>query len=1096
MAGQCLLLRELRGPLNPCKDEEEEDCAQEDEEDQDSEFVDAEELCSGGIKAGSLPGRLRVSIPDENTAEECTVSGRFPLTGPWWRVKVRVVKPPPRSKVYQAQGFPSYFLQSDMSPPGQKNICSLFLKECGYERRDDFVKWVEKVSSFKNLNFENLRETLRNFDRQTGQKNKKQSTQNEQDAVRLPVEESFPFVSVMTALQFPKVMEFLPTLFPRHFRRLISSSSAEVLQKIDDVLGTEPWKLGFRRVTYREMKLLSCEASWTAFSQCPSLLQLMTALHKNALVIYLKLKQTCREDGHTCVEVKDLTLAVSEYMPFQEACDSLEFMKNLDVVTYEKDRVFLSELYEAEQGIASSICELMNRPPWRLQVDVRHVLASICSGKPKDSESVAAVEGGEPGEAGLEQSESISDPQDSGDCIRNDGGPEMNTAINDVPLDPDQVAALEMICANAVTVLSGKGGCGKTTIVSHLFKHVEQLEEREVWQACKDFEEDRDASEEWLSFPKQSPAAEDKAVEVLLTAPTGKAAGLLRQKTDLPAYTLCQVSYSFYFWKKLKGDKAWKFSTVRVLVVDEGSLVSVGILKSVLKLLCEHAKLSKLIILGDVRQLPSIEPGNMLQDVFETLRSRGCAIELKTNHRTESQLIVDNATRISRRQFPEFDAELNISDNPTLPISIQDKTFIFVRLPEEDGSSQSAKGEHRSNLYSAITALLQGKDFENAKASQFIAFRRQDCDLINDCCAKHYTNHLIKDHKKKLIFAVNDKICCTRNAYLADLIPDKDLKTNGKGSDAAPSDAAPSDAAPSGDPPSDFEIPQDFENDIRLCNGEIFFIKRDKTDVTFQAKRLLTISNEAGLEVTVDFNKLVRHCQIRHAWARTVHTFQGSEENTVAYVLGKAGRQHWQHVYTAVTRGRSRVYVIAQESELRNAIRKRSFPRKTRLKHFLQKQLSSACASPADFPSQPSSPEIGGTPSSQPSASPLCRTPDRRATPNHARDEASSAKEKFTFDKRWLSTSFNDMDTDEESEQPRGSKRTGDGFPFDGESPSKFCMVEKPSPQVSSVFQNLRLNNPIRRRLFKPTDDQEMVKSDVVAHIDNPSSQEADTGQS
>lgn len=56
--------------------------------------------------------------------------------------------------------------------------------------------------------------------------------------------------------------------------------------------------------------------------------------------------------------------------------------------------------------------------------------------------------------------------------------------------------------------------------------------------------------------------------------------------------------------------------------------------------------------------------------------------------------------------------------------------------------------------------------------------------------------------------------------------------------------------------------------------------------------------------------------------------------------------------------------------------------------------------------------------------------------------------------------------------------------------------VEKPSPQVSSVFQNLRLNNPIRRQLFKPIDDQEMVESDVVAHIDNPSSQEADTGQS
>lgn len=52
--------------------------------------------------------------------------------------------------------------------------------------------------------------------------------------------------------------------------------------------------------------------------------------------------------------------------------------------------------------------------------------------------------------------------------------------------------------------------------------------------------------------------------------------------------------------------------------------------------------------------------------------------------------------RISRRQFPIFDAELNISDNPTFPVSIQDKTFIFIRLPEEDASSQFSKSDHRS----------------------------------------------------------------------------------------------------------------------------------------------------------------------------------------------------------------------------------------------------------------------------------------------------------------------------------------------------------------------------------------------------------------
>lgn len=130
-----------------------------------------------------------VSIPDENTKERCTVQGRFPLIGPWWRVKVRVAKPG-RSKVYQAQGFPSYFLQSDMSPSHRKNIFSLFLKECNYALRDEFLKWVEKVSGYENLNFENLRETLRNFGGKTEEKSEKQSTQNERNEMRLLVEES------------------------------------------------------------------------------------------------------------------------------------------------------------------------------------------------------------------------------------------------------------------------------------------------------------------------------------------------------------------------------------------------------------------------------------------------------------------------------------------------------------------------------------------------------------------------------------------------------------------------------------------------------------------------------------------------------------------------------------------------------------------------------------------------------------------------------------------------------------------------------------------------------------------------------------------
>ncbi|XP_077631419.1 DNA helicase B isoform X2 [Crocuta crocuta] len=1049
-------LRELQGPLLPPKDlvEEDDDYQGEVEESEDLVFVDAEELCSGGVKAGSLPGRLHVVIPDENTQEQCQVFGRFPVTGPWWRVKVQVK--PLGLKRYQVQGFPSYFLQSDMSPPNQKSICSLFLKDCNVssDNINKFLAWVNAVSSYKNLNFENLRETYRTFQKETERNDQKQSKskQNGQEEsvpeneMCLPLENTIPFISVMTALQFPKIMEFLPVLLPRHFKRLISSGSKEVLGAIEEMLGTHPWKLGFNKITYTELKLLQCEASWASFYQCKSLLQLMTDLERNALIIYSKLKHICREQGHTCVEEADFTFKLSDHISFHDAWQSLKFLKDIGVVTYEKGCIFLYDLYQAEKDIASSLCYLMMRPPWHLRVDVRRVLASIHTPKPEHSRGDEALDESKPDESSVETSVDTLDGQDHGDHSGNNGEHDINGEISEARLDQDQVAALEMICSNAVTVISGKGGCGKTTIVSRLFKHMEQLEEKEVKKACEDFEQDQDVPDEWITFTEQSLPKVDKAIDVLLTAPTGKAAGLLRQKTGFNAYTLCQVNYSFYFWEKKNQAKntPWKFSSVRVLVVDEGSLVSVKIFKSVLKLLCEHSKLSKLIILGDIRQLPSIEPGNLLRDLFETLKSRNCAIELKTNHRAESELIVNNATRISRRQFPIFDAELNISDNdnPTFPVSIRDKTFIFMRLPEEDASSQLSNSDHHSYLFSAVGTLLKENDLQDAQTSQFIAFRR--------------------DHRNRFQFGVGDKICCTRNAYLSELLP-QDVSSSQSDEQEASGEEF------NGTFRGFTKNKHDFESDIRLCNGEIFFITNDVTDVTFGKRRSLTINNMAGMEITVDFDKLMKYCQIKHAWARTIHTFQGSEEQTVVYVVGKAGRQHWQHVYTAVTRGRCRVYVIAEESHLRSAIMKSSVPRKTRLKHFLQNQLFKSCATPADC----ASPSEGSGDSSRASTQPSTPQQPPVATNNVTpRSEASAADDRtipLAGARRFSSPE--EVGTDEDPSKPRGSKRTC-GM-SDAESPSKVLMVEESSPQVSSKLRNLRLNGFTPRQLFIPTSNQE-----------------------
>lgn len=273
----------------------------------------------------------------------------------------------------------------------------------------------------------------------------------------------------------------------------------------------------------------------------------MSDLEKNALIIYSKLRHICRDQGHTCIEEADLTSKLSDQMSFQEAWQSLKFLKDIGVVTYEKGCVFLYDLYQAERGIASSICDLMTRPPWHLRVDVKRVLALIHTTNPENSRSDKTLNESQPDESSLENSVDVLDPQDSGDHIWENGENDMNAEINEAQLDQGQVAALEMVCSNAVTVISGKGGCGKTTIVSQLFKHMEQLEEREVKKACEDFEQDQDVPEEWITFTEQSLQKADKALEVLLTAPTGKAAGLLREKTGFNAYTLCQVKLCPFF---------------------------------------------------------------------------------------------------------------------------------------------------------------------------------------------------------------------------------------------------------------------------------------------------------------------------------------------------------------------------------------------------------------------------------------------------------------------------------------------------------------------------------------------------------------------
>ncbi|XP_009996069.1 PREDICTED: DNA helicase B [Chaetura pelagica] len=868
----------------------------------------------------------KIIIQEENSKKEYEVVGRFPLVGPWWKVNVKARRV---GSKYFVQGYPSYFLRTNIEE-NNREVFSLFLKECSVPDyfKEKFFAWLPTRSM---LSFRNLEEKLKEFQVAHLEKGKKPGDTKDYD-IFYYILKSLAGKAVLVALSFPVILEFLPVLLPRHFCCLLQRRTDEtrdmdgeeepsqdnMLSKLDEILKNEPWKLGFSRITHRELNLSYCEATWTAFCQCEHLLWKIPNLQKNALILYDQLKRQCREMGHTYEDQDELARFVSKDMSIEHVWQSLEFLKDQNIVIREKKRVFLPHLYKSEKDIARYIGGLLSNHSWKLDADVRKILnVSETSGETVDNKMNVT----QAHEMEHENENSLDNHNGENHFSEKEVGSTSGTRSK-VEVDSDQLIAMEKICSNPVTIISGKGGCGKSTVVSCLFRHLKQMEQ-EVEAASKDFEEDLNASEEWNTFDHNWESENmytKKHLNVLFTAPTGRAASLLSEKTKLPAYTLHQIIYSFKRWMRHEDIQPWKFCTVTILVVDEGSLVSVHVLSLVLKLLCEYAQLAKLIILGDTRQLPSIDPGNMFADIFEELKSKGFSVELRTNHRAESQLIIDNATRISHRRFPEFDEVLEVSDwNEEMTMPSPEKKFILIALPAGAGCE---------NLQTAIKTLLEkGPGLQDAKQSQFIAFRRQDCDIINELCCRHYSNHPTRNHKNRLLFQIDDKISCTRNTYLKDLLPDCSFR------------GAPK-VREGGETPL---TTQPAEEDKRLCNGDIFFIT---DDVEVDKQRLLTISSTYGSTYTVMYKALKKLCHIKHAWARTIHTFQGSEEKTVVYVVGNPGRQHWQHVYTAVTRGRCRVYVIAEEPHLRRAVTNKNMPRKTLLQRFLREAITETSSSP------------------------------------------------------------------------------------------------------------------------------------------------------
>ncbi|WP_147151264.1 SF1B family DNA helicase RecD2, partial [Neoasaia chiangmaiensis] len=184
-------------------------------------------------------------------------------------------------------------------------------------------------------------------------------------------------------------------------------------------------------------------------------------------------------------------------------------------------------------------------------------------------------------------------------------------------LAPSQQEAVRLALRSKVLVITGGPGVGKTTLVNAILKIVTA-----------------------------------KGTDVQLCAPTGRAAKRLSESTGLEGKTIHRLLETDPATGSFKRDDTNPL-ICDLLVVDEASMVDVLLMRSLLRALPDSAAL---LIVGDVDQLPSVGPGQVLADIIGS--NAVPVVRLTEVFRQAAQSrIITNAHRINEGRMPELSAE-------------------------------------------------------------------------------------------------------------------------------------------------------------------------------------------------------------------------------------------------------------------------------------------------------------------------------------------------------------------------------------------------------------------------------------------------------
>ena len=197
-----------------------------------------------------------------------------------------------------------------------------------------------------------------------------------------------------------------------------------------------------------------------------------------------------------------------------------------------------------------------------------------------------------------------------------------------ITYDDVQQAAIHMAAESKVMVLTGGPGTGKTTTTQGIIS---------AWKTA--------------------------GLRILLAAPTGRAAKRMSEATGMEAKTI----HRLLGFKPTEGHKYNEENPLDgdALIVDECSMIDIILMYSLLKAI---PSTMRLVLVGDIDQLPSVGAGNVLRDIIE---SSAIPVTRLTRifRQAQSSRIVMNAHAINQGYFP------NIQNG-------KDTDFFFIRAEE------------------------------------------------------------------------------------------------------------------------------------------------------------------------------------------------------------------------------------------------------------------------------------------------------------------------------------------------------------------------------------------------------------------------------